>query len=201
MAFELYKLPYLEDALEPYISKETISFHYGKHHATYLNNLNNLIKDTPLEKESLEDIILNTEKYPSEQAIFNNAAQIWNHTFYWQSLLPTKQKMNDIPDGNFKEMVLRDFGSVENLKAELKKVALSQFGSGWAWLVLDNGKLGIVKTSNASTPFGKVKPLLCIDVWEHAYYLDYQNRRADYLDGVLNNLLNWNFAIQNLDNV
>ena len=201
MAFELYKLPYSEDALEPYISKETISFHYGKHHATYLNNLNNLIKDTPLEKESLEDIILNTEKYPSEQAIFNNAAQVWNHTFYWQSLLPTKQKMNDIPDGNFKEMVLRDFGNVENLKAELKKVALSQFGSGWAWLVLDNGKLGIVKTSNASTPFGKVKPLLCIDVWEHAYYLDYQNRRADYLDGVLNNLLNWNFAIQNLNNI
>ena len=201
MAFELYKLPYSEDALEPYISKKTISFHYGKHHATYLNNLNNLIKDTPLEKESLEDIILNTEKYPSEQAIFNNAAQVWNHTFYWQSLLPTKQKMNDIPDGNFKEMVLRDFGSVENLKTEFKKVALSQFGSGWAWLVLDNGKLGIVKTSNASTPFGKVKPLLCIDVWEHAYYLDYQNRRADYLDGVLNNLLNWNFAIQNLNNI
>lgn len=192
MAFELYKLPYSENALEPYISKETISFHYGKHHATYLNNLNALIKDTPLEKESLESIILNA----SDQAIFNNAAQVWNHTFYWQSLSPKKQ---DIPEGNFKQMVLRDFGSIENLKAELKKAALSQFGSGWAWLVSDNDQLKIVKTSNAETPLGKAIPLLSIDVWEHAYYLDYQNRRGDYVDGILNNLLNWNFAIQNLN--
>ena len=201
MAFELYELPYQQDALEPYISKETVSYHYGKHHATYLNNLNNLIKDTPLEKESLEAIILNTEKYPSEQAIFNNAAQVWNHNFYWQSLSPAKQNTSEISDENFNNMILRDFGSIENLKAELKKVALSQFGSGWAWLVLDKDKLKIIKTSNASNPLGKMKPLLCIDVWEHAYYLDYQNRRADYLDGILNNLLNWNFAIQNLNNV
>ena len=201
MAFELYKLPYSEDALEPYISKETISFHYGKHHTTYLNNLNNLIKDTPLEKESLEDIILNTEKYPSEQAVFNNAAQVWNHTFYWQSLSPKGSNPSKIPDGNFKEMIMRDFGSVENLKAEFKKAALSQFGSGWAWLVLDGGKLKIIKTSNAATPFGKTKPLLYIDVWEHAYYLDYQNRRGDYIDAVLSHLLNWNFATQNLNDV
>ncbi|MBO5997180.1 MAG: superoxide dismutase [Alphaproteobacteria bacterium] len=201
MAFELFKLPYQENALEPYISKETISFHYGKHHTAYLNNLNALIKDTPLEKESLEDIILNTEKYPSEQAIFNNAAQVWNHTFYWQSLTPAKQNAPDIPEGNFKQMVLRDFGSIDNMKAEFKKAALSQFGSGWAWLVVDNKQLKIIKTSNAETPVGKMKPLLCIDVWEHAYYLDYQNRRADYLDGIINNLLNWDFAIQNLNNV
>lgn len=201
MAFELYKLPYLEDALEPYISKETISYHYGKHHTAYLNNLNDLIKGTALEKETLEDIILNTEKYPSEQAIFNNAAQVWNHTFYWQSLSPEGLNPSDVPEGNFKDMIIRDFGSVENLKAEFKKVALSQFGSGWAWLVLDGGKLKIIKTSNAATPFGKTKPLLCIDVWEHAYYLDYQNRRGDYLDAVLNHLLNWNFAIQNLNDV
>ena len=196
MAFELYKLPYADNALEPYISQKTISFHYGKHHATYLNNLNALIKDTDLEKESLENIILETEKNPSEQAIFNNAAQVWNHTFYWQSLSAEKQ---DIPESNFKQMGLRDFGSIENLKAEFKKVALSQFGSGWAWLVLDNNQLKIVKTSNAETPLGKTIPLLCIDVWEHAYYLDYQNRRGDYLDGVLNNLLNWKFAAQNLN--
>lgn len=201
MAFELYKLPYAQNALEPYISASTVFYHYEKHHTTYLNNLNALVKGTPLETESLENIILNTEKYPSEQAIFNNAAQVWNHTFYWQSLSPADKAQKHIPNGNFKEMILRDFGSEDNLKAELKKVATAQFASGWAWLVLDKGRLKVVKTANALNPLGQMKPLLCIDVWEHAYYLDYQNRRPDYLDAVLNHLINWNFAIQNLNDI
>ncbi len=201
MTFELFKLPYEENALEPYISAKTVYYHYEKHHATYLDNLNKLIKGTPLESQHLEDIILNTEKYPSEQAIFNNAAQVWNHTFYWNSLSPALQANPHIPPSSFLDMVNRDFGSEENLKEELKKTALGQFGSGWAWLVLDGAKLKVIRTSNAATPLGKAKALLCIDVWEHAYYLDYQNKRADYLSALVDHLLNWNFAIQNLNDI
>lgn len=199
MTFQLYKLPYPEQAMEPYLSQSTLFYHYEKHHATYLNNLNTLVKGTAFENELLENIILATENQPEFQAIYNNAAQVWNHDFYWQSLSPIADADNRIGEGNFKDMVIRDFGSEENLKAELKKAGLAQFGSGWIWLVLDGKNLKIVKTANAFNPLGKMKPLLCIDVWEHAYYLDYQNRRADYLDSILNHLINWNFAVQNLN--
>ncbi len=199
MTFELYKLPYDLNALEPFISEKTLRFHYEKHHTGYVNTLNSLIKGTDLENKSLEDIILATEKESSQQAIFNNAAQTWNHTFYWQSLSP--HAGNNIPDGDFKEAVSRDFGSIENLKEELKKAATTQFGSGWAWLILESGKLKVVKTSNANIPLHHQKPLLTIDVWEHAYYLDYQNRRLDYVQSILDNLINWNFAIQNFHQI
>ena len=197
MTFELPQLPYLENALEPVISQKTISFHYGKHHATYLKNLNDLIKDSPLSKMSLEDIIVQTAKNPSEQAIFNNAAQVWNHTFYWNSLCPASPK---ITDSNFLNLINRDFGGIDNLKDALKKAALAQFASGWAWLVSDNGTLKVMCTPNAENPLmTNAKPLLCIDVWEHAYYLDWQNKRADYLHGLVNQLINWDFAIKNLN--
>ncbi len=199
MAFELYKLPYEENALEPYISQKTLFYHYEKHHATYLKNLNDLIEGTDLEKYSLEEIILATEKYPSQQAIYNNASQVWNHTFYWQSLSPNGG--GDIPDGDFKQMVIRDFDSVDNLKAEFKKMAVSQFGSGYAWLIFDNGKLKVINSLNAQSPLGKYRILLNMDVWEHAYYLDYQNKRVDYAEAVLSHFINWNFAIQNLANI
>lgn len=195
MAFELYKLPYDENTLAPYISEKTLQFHYGKHHAGYVNTLNDLIKGTNLETHTLEEIILATEKYPSQQTIYNNASQVWNHTFYWQSLSPNGG--GDIPEGDFKDAVIRDFGSVDNLKTELKKAATTQFGSGWAWLIVDDGHLKVINTPNAQSPLGKKRILLTIDVWEHAYYLDYQNRRPDYTQTVLDHLINWSFAIQN----
>ena len=198
MTFELYKLPYSMEALSPYISKNTLFYHYEKHHATYLKNLNDLIKGSALERENLEDIILTTQKYPSEQAIFNNAAQVWNHTFYWNSLAPADTEDSTVQGSDLKQMILNDFGSEDNLKAEMKKNALAQFGSGWVWLVADKAKLRVLRTPNAFNPLGVMKHLLCIDVWEHAYYLDYQNRRGDYIDAVLNHLLNWRFAMKNL---
>lgn len=199
MAFELYKLPYNENALAPYISEKTLQFHYGKHHAGYVNTLNDLIKGTNLETHTLEEIILATEKYPSQQSIYNNASQVWNHTFYWQSLSPNGG--GDIPEGDFKDTVIRDFGSVDNLKTELKKAATTQFGSGWAWLIVDDGHLKVINTPNAQSPLGKKQILLTIDVWEHAYYLDYQNRRPDYTQAVLDHLINWSFAIQNFHHI
>ena len=201
MTLELYKLPYSEKSLEPYISQATLFYHYEKHHATYLNNLLTLIKNTPYENEKLESIILKTETNPEEVSIYNNAAQVWNHDFYWKSLTPLENSDLKIPDGKFKELILTTFKSEENLKSEIKKAGLNQFGSGWVWLVLDNDKIRVIKTSNAYTPIRDVKPLLCIDVWEHAYYLDYQNRRNDYLENILNHLINWNFAIQNFHNL
>lgn len=198
MTFELQSLPYEEIALEPFISEKTISFHYGKHHATYLKNLNDLIKNTNKETMSLKEIIMTTRKNPSEQAIFNNAAQVWNHDFYWQSLSPKKQDQSHIIDSALLDLVKRDFGNEENLKDSLKSTALGQFGSGWCWLVLDDNALKVTRTSNAENPLGTSKPLLCIDVWEHAYYLDYQNKRNDYLQAVIDNLLNWDFAAKNL---
>ena len=196
MTFELPPLPYEKNALEPFISANTLTFHYEKHHATYVKNLNDLIKGTPLENETLEDIILQTAKDSSKQAVYNNAAQVWNHTFYWHSL---KSPHNDkINDPTLLGLIQRDFGSVENLKNVLKSTAMGQFGSGWCWLVLDHDMLKVVRTPNAENPLGTSKPLLCIDVWEHAYYLDYQNKRADYLDKVVEHLLNWDFAVKNL---
>jgi len=193
--YVLPPLPYAENALEPVITARTIGFHYGKHHKAYVDNLNKLIAGTEYADLSLEKIITGTAGRPEKTAIFNNAAQIWNHTFYWNSMKP---KGGGEPPAALKQRIEASFGSVDACKKELADAAVSQFGSGWAWLVVDGGKLKVVKTTNADTPLTTgVKPLLTIDVWEHAYYLDYQNRRADYVSAVLDKLINWEFALQN----
>jgi Fe-Mn family superoxide dismutase len=190
-------LPYAENALEPIISAKTISFHYGKHHKGYVDNLNKLIADTEFAEMALEKIITATTGKADKTAIFNNAAQAWNHAFYWRSLKPGGGGQ---PPAILKKMMEASFGSVDACIKEWSAAAVGQFGSGWAWLVLDGGKLNVVKTANAELPLTQgVKPLLTIDVWEHAYYLDYQNRRADYVNAVLDKLINWNFAAENLD--
>ncbi|MFN5350996.1 MAG: superoxide dismutase [Alphaproteobacteria bacterium] len=198
MPFTLPPLPYKDNALEPYISAKTISFHYGKHHQTYATNLNKLVENTPLAKKTLEEIILEVAGDSTKAGIFNNAAQVWNHTFYWESL---KAKGGGKPKGQLLKKIEEDFGSFEKFLEDFKNAALTQFASGWAWLVLDKKscKLEIIKTPNAETPITKNKyPLITIDVWEHAYYLDYQNLRAKYVDDVLNHLINWDFALKNL---
>ena len=189
-------LPWPNDALSPYISANTIGFHYGKHHQGYVNNLNPLVVGTPLADQPLEAVIKATANQADQVAIFNNAAQVWNHTFYWNSLRP---KGGGKPSGALAELIEKSFGGFDPFKMEFAKAATSQFGSGWAWLVKDGDKLAVTKTGNADTPIvhGQ-QPLLTIDVWEHAYYLDYQNRRADYVAAVLDNLINWDFAAQNL---
>lgn len=197
MAIILPPLPFEKNALEPYIGSMTLEYHYGKHHNTYVVNTNNLIIDAELDALSLEEIILQTANDPTKTSLFNNAAQVWNHTFYWNSLKPNG---GGLPTGEMAKKIDSDFGNYENFAKALKEAALGQFGSGWAWLVLKNGKLSITKTSNADTPIAHgVKPLLCIDVWEHAYYLDYKNARTDYADAVIKNLLNWDFANKNLE--
>jgi Fe-Mn family superoxide dismutase len=194
-AITLPPLPYKEDALEPYISKRTIEFHYGKHHRAYIDNTNQLAGAAGLGNLSLEEIIKKTAGSPDQVSIFNNAAQAWNHDFYWKSMLPGAAKPNE----RLAKMIDASFGGYDNLNKEFQNAAVTQFGSGWAWLVLDQDKLKVTKTSNADNPLvhGQV-PLLTMDVWEHAYYLDYQNRRADYVKGVLDHLLNWEFAAANL---
>jgi Fe-Mn family superoxide dismutase len=188
-------LPYAESALEPVITAKTIGFHYGKHHKTYVDNLNKFIIDTEFADLTLEKIIAGAAGKPDKVAIFNNAAQVWNHTFYWKSLKPGG---GGEPPAALKQKMETAFGSVDACKKELANMAVSQFGSGWAWLVLDAGSLKVVKTANAECPLtAGFKPLLTIDVWEHAYYLDYQNRRADYVNAVLDKLVNWEFALQN----
>jgi len=196
-AMELPALPFAYDALEPVISARTLGFHYDKHHRGYLNNLTRLIAGTPYAEMPLEQIVCSTAGKPEATAIFNNAAQVWNHTFYWHSLSP--QGGADIPAA-LKDKIIADFGSVDACTAALQEAAVTQFGSGWAWLVAEQGKLKVVKTPNADTPLTRegVIPLLTIDVWEHAYYLDYQNRRADYVAEVIKTRLNWSFAAQNL---
>lgn len=197
MAIILPPLPFEKNALEPYIGSMTLEYHYGKHHNTYVVNTNNMIIDAELDALSLEEIILQTANDPTKTSLFNNAAQVWNHTFYWNSLKPNG---GGLPTGELAKKIDSDFGNYENFAKALKEAALGQFGSGWAWLVLKNGKLSITKTSNADTPIAHgVKPLLCIDVWEHAYYLDYKNARTDYADAVIKNLLNWDFANKNLE--
>ena len=194
--FTLPPLPWAENALEPVISANTISFHYGKHHKTYVDNLNNLVKGTDYENASLEKIINETAGKADKAGLFNNAAQIWNHTFYWNSMKPAG---GGKPTGKLAEMIDTAFGGYDAFKKELATTTVSQFGSGWGWLVLDGGALKVVKTANAEVPFTKgQKPLLTIDVWEHAYYLDQQNKRAAYVDAVIEKLLNWDFAAQNL---
>jgi Fe-Mn family superoxide dismutase len=194
--FTLPPLPWADNALEPVISANTISFHYGKHHKTYVDNLNNLVKGTDYESAPLEKIISETAGKADKAPIFNNAAQVWNHTFYWNSL---KGNGGGKPSGKLAQMIDAAFGNYDGFKKELSATSVSQFGSGWGWLVVDGGALKIVKTPNAEVPFTKgQKPLLTIDVWEHAYYLDHQNKRAAYVDAVIDKLLNWDFAAQNL---
>lgn len=189
-------LPYADNALDPVISANTISLHYRKHHRGYVDNLNKLIVGTEFADLPLEKIITATAGKAEKTAIFNNAAQTWNHTFYWSSVKP---KGGGEPPAVLKKKIEATFGSVEACKKELATAATTQFGSGWAWLVLDGDKLKVVKTSNADLPLTKgMKPLLNIDVWEHAYYLDYQNRRTDYVTAVLDRLINWGFAADNL---
>ncbi len=194
--YVLAPLPYADNALEPVISANTLSFHYGKHHKAYVDNLNKLVADTPLAGQSLEQIIKATAGQADKAGIFNNAAQIWNHMFYWHSLKPNG---GGEPPAALKQKIEAAFGSVDNCKKELANAAVTQFGSGWAWLVQDGDKLAIAKTSNAETPLTKnSRPLLTIDVWEHAYYIDFQNRRPDYVNTVLDKLINWEFAAANL---
>ncbi len=195
MAYKQPALPYAEDALEPFVSAKTLSFHYGKHHVAYITNFNNLVAGSPLESLSLEEVITQTAADPQKVGIFNNGAQAWNHSFYWNCLTPNG---GGEPSGELGAKIAEDFGSFEKFKDELKNAAATQFGSGWAWLVLDGEKLKVVKTGNAQTPSTSgQKPILTIDVWEHAYYLDYQNRRPDYVATVIDNLLNWEFAAEN----
>ncbi|OHD66962.1 MAG: superoxide dismutase [Spirochaetes bacterium RBG_13_51_14] len=196
MAFTLPDLPYPKDALEPHISARTLEFHHGKHHNAYITNLNNLVKGTVLENEDLENIIKKTSGDASKAGMFNNAAQTWNHTFYWHSM---KKSGGGQPPAGIAKMINEAFGGFDKFKEEFKNAATTQFGSGWAWLVREGTALKVIKTSNADTPIAHgQKPLLTIDVWEHAYYLDYQNRRPDYITAFIDNLLNWEFVSQNL---
>jgi Fe-Mn family superoxide dismutase len=192
----LPSLPYADNALEPVISAKTIGFHYGKHHKGYVDNLNKLIAGTEFADLPLTKIITKTAGIADKTAIFNNAAQTWNHTFYWKSM---KLKGGGEPPAALKQKIAASFGSVDACRKELSTAAMAQFGSGWVWLILDGDKLKVVKTANADNPLTTgMKPLLTIDVWEHAYYLDYQNRRADYVNAVLDKLINWDFAAVNL---
>ena len=196
MSFELPALPFAKDALEPHISARTFDYHHGKHHQAYVVNLNNLIKDTDLATASLEDIIRKTAGNEAKTGIFNNAAQVWNHTFFWNSLSP---KGGSEPTGKVSEAINGAFGGFAAFKEQFKQAGVSQFGSGWVWLVEDGGALKIVKTPNAMTPLAAgQKALVTCDVWEHAYYLDYQNRRPDFLQEFLDHLINWDFVAKNL---
>ena len=192
----LPSLPYPENALAPVISANTLGFHYGKHHRGYVDNLNKLAAGTEFADLPLLKIITATAGKIDKTAIFNNAAQIWNHTFYWNSL---RAAGGDEPPARLKEKIEASFGTLDACKKELASAAMAQFGSGWAWLVLDGGTLKVVRTANAEVPMtAGQKPLVTIDVWEHAYYLDYQNRRLDYVHAVLDKLINWDFAAENL---
>ena len=193
--FSLPPLPYADTALEPLISANTLSFHYAKHHKTYVDNLNKLVEGKDMASMSLEEIIMASSGKADMAGVFNNAAQVWNHTFYWNSLKPNG---GGKPTGAIAAAIDKDLGGYDKFKADLSAAAVTQFGSGWAWLVSDAGTLKIVKTGNAEVPLTKgQKPLLTIDVWEHAYYLDYQNLRAKYVETLIDKLLNWDFANQN----
>lgn len=196
MAFELPPLPYALDALEPHISKRTLEFHYGKHHAAYVTNLNNLTKDTPLASQSLEAVIKAVHGDASKVGVFNNAAQVWNHTFYWNGMKPGG---GGKPTGDVASAIDAAFGSYDKFKEEFKNACVTQFGSGWGWLVVSGGGLKISKTGNAELPMtaGDTALLTC-DVWEHAYYLDYQNLRPNYVQTFLDSLVSWDFVAENL---
>ncbi len=193
--FSLPPLPYPDTALEPHITAKTLSFHHGKHHKAYVDKLNELVAGKDLANMSLEEIIKHTAGKADMAVVFNNAAQIWNHTFYWNSMQPNG---GGKPTGALAAAIDKDLGGYDKFKADLSAAAMTQFGSGWAWLVSEAGTLKVVKTGNAEVPFTKgQKPLLTIDVWEHAYYLDYQNLRAKYVETLIDKLLNWDFANAN----
>ena len=197
MSFELPSLPYANDALAPYMSAETLDFHHGKHHQTYVTNLNNLLKDHELQSSSLEDIVVKTSKDASMAGIFNNAGQHWNHILFWQCMKPNGG--GPIPS-ELEGRLNSDFGSVEQFKEAFIQAGTTQFGSGWAWLAIDNGKLVVTKSPNASNPLvDGMKPILGCDVWEHSYYIDYRNKRPDYLKAFLDSLVNWEFVASQLD--
>ncbi len=190
MAFELPPLPYAQDALDPYISAETLEYHYGKHHATYVANLNKLTADTDMADKSLEAVIAE-----ADGPLFNNAAQVWNHSFYWNCMAPGG---GGEPTGETADQINRAFGSYADFRAQFADAATTQFGSGWAWLADDGTGLKIMKTANADTPLKhSAKALLTIDVWEHAYYIDYRNARPKYIETFLDSLLNWDFVAAN----
>ena len=197
MAITLPDLPYDRGALAPHISENTLNYHYGKHHAAYVTNLNKLIDGTDLHNASLEEVIQASAGISSKIGIFNNAAQVWNHTFYWNSMKPSG---GGSATGEVASLIEKDFGSFDSFADQFKTAGATQFGSGWAWLVIADGKLEVRKTANADTPLtdASVTPLLTMDVWEHAYYLDYQNARPTYMDVFLKELINWDFVNQNL---
>jgi Fe-Mn family superoxide dismutase len=196
MQIALPPLPYPYEALEPHISRRTLEFHHGKHHNAYVYKTRTLAKEVRMADLPLELIIQQTVRQDRHRALFNNAAQAWNHAFYWRSLQPGGGGQ---PDGEIAARIKSDLGGYEAFATQFAAAATGQFGSGWAWLVLDGGKLAVTATANADTPIahGQI-PLLALDVWEHAYYLDYQNRRADYADALIKHLINWEFANRNL---
>ena len=197
MSFELPSLPYANDALAPYMSAETLDFHHGKHHQTYVTNLNNLLKDNELQGASLEDIVVKSSKNSSMTGIFNNAGQHWNHILFWQCMKPNGG--GSIPS-ELETRLKSDFGSIDQFKEAFIQAGTTQFGSGWAWLAIDNSKLVVTKSANASNPLvDGMKPILGCDVWEHSYYIDYRNKRPDYIKAFLDSLVNWEFVASQLD--
>ena len=197
MTFQLPKLDYSKSSLSPHMSEETLDLHHGKHHQTYITNLNNLIKDSGLENSSLEEIVKKTSADPSKIGIFNNAGQHWNHILFWKCMKP---KGGGALPGKLEKRINSDFGSVDKFKEQFIQAGVTQFGSGWAWLAIEKGKLVVTKTANASNPLvNNMKPILGCDVWEHSYYVDYRNRRPDYLKSFIENLVNWEFVESQLD--
>jgi len=197
MIFELPNLDYAKNALSPIMSEETLDLHHGKHHQTYITNLNKFIKDTDLENSSLEDIIKKTSNDKSKMSIFNNASQHWNHVLFWKCMKP---KGGGIIPENLEKRIVSDFGSVDQFKKDFIQAGVTQFGSGWAWLSIQNEKLVVTKTANAINPLiDNMKPILGCDVWEHSYYVDYKNRRPDYMSAFVDKLVNWEFVASQLD--
>ena len=197
MTFELPSLPYASDALAPYMSSETLDFHHGKHHQTYVTNLNNLVKDTDMQDSSLEEIVVKSSKDPSMAGIFNNAGQHWNHILFWQCMKPNGG--GSMPS-ELESRITSDLGGIDQFKEAFIQAGVTQFGSGWAWLAIDNGKLVGTKSPNASNPLvDGMKPILGCDVWEHSYYIDYRNKRPDYLKAFLDSMVNWEFVASQLD--
>tara|TARA_B100001057_G_scaffold259637_1_gene259862 strand:+ start:270 stop:863 length:594 start_codon:yes stop_codon:yes gene_type:complete len=197
MNFELPKLDYSKNGLAPIMSEETLDLHHGKHHQTYITNLNNFIKDTDMSDKSLEELILLSSKDSSKMGIFNNASQHWNHNLFWKCMKPNGG--GNMPPKLEKRIIL-DFGSIEEFKKQFKQAGITQFGSGWCWLSISNGKLVVTKTANAANPLvDNMKPILGCDVWEHSYYIDYRNRRPEYLDQFIEKLIDWEFVESLLD--
>ncbi len=192
---ELPELPWAKDALEPVISANTLDFHYGKHHKAYVDKTLELTKGTDLEGKTLEEIII-AAKEKKDQGLYNNSAQVWNHNFYWKCLAPANTVK---PSAELKGMIEKDFGSWEEFRKQLVQAGMTQFGSGWAWLILEDGKLSLDKTPNANEPWSDTKrAVLTLDVWEHAYYLDYQNKRQAYLEAVIDQLVNWDYVLEQI---